>query len=110
MSESDQMVVHKWFPGAHIYYYVAYPLKMRFIGLGDLNDLHKFQWLNAKSGSVRPGSKAYYISPSNKFTDPKTPYSGKFDTIEKAATITQKRNGKVARYWYVYRLKKSRGV
>ncbi|MCF0065741.1 glycosyltransferase family 39 protein [Dyadobacter chenwenxiniae] len=87
MSEGDPMVAHKWFPGGHIYYYVAYPLKMRFIGLGDLNDLHKFQWLNAIYGSIKPGSNAYYISPSNHFTDPKTRYSGKFDIIEKAATM-----------------------
>ncbi|MCF0048591.1 hypothetical protein LXM25_00900 [Dyadobacter sp. LJ53] len=44
------------------------------------------------------------------FTDPETRYSGKFDIIEKAATITQKRNGKVARFWYVYRFKTSKGV
>ncbi|WP_031530305.1 glycosyltransferase family 39 protein [Dyadobacter crusticola] len=108
MSEGDPMVAHKWFPGGHIYYYVAYPLKMRFIGLGDLNDLHKFQWLNSIYGSIEPGSNAYYISPSNNFTDPKALYSEKFDTIEKAAIITQKRSGKVARYWYVYRLKTSK--
>nr|WP_295924060.1 glycosyltransferase family 39 protein [uncultured Dyadobacter sp.] len=110
MVEADPMVAHKWFPGGHIYHYVAYPLKMRFVGLGNLNDLHKFQWLNSIHGSIEPGSNAYYISPSNNFTDPKTLYSGKFDIIEQAATITQKRSGKLARYWYVYRLKTSKGM
>jgi len=108
MSASDPIVVHKWFPGGHIYRYVAYPLKMRLIGLGDLNDLHKFHWLNAMYGSIKPGSNACFISTSNYFTDPKPRYSEKFSIIDKAATVTQKREGEIALHWYVYRLRKSR--
>lgn len=104
MTADDPLVTHKWFPGGHVYYYVAYPLKMRFIGLGDLNDLHKFKWMNSIYGTIQTGSNAYYISPSNNFTDPATLYAGKFETIEKVTEVVQRRSGKVARYWYVYRL------
>jgi hypothetical protein len=51
------------------------------------------------------GDDAYYITPSNDFKDPAEIYSAQFRRIEKAGTITQRRGGKTARFWYVYRLK-----
>ncbi|WP_051664135.1 ThuA domain-containing protein [Dyadobacter crusticola] len=105
MSADAPLVVNRWFPGGHLYYYLAYPLRMNLVGLGELNDLHKFKWLNEKYDRILPGTHAYFVSPSNNFTDPAKIYSGQFQSIEKAATIVQKRNNQVARKWYVYRLK-----
>lgn len=104
MTEQDPLITHNWFPGGHLYFYVAYPLKMRFIGLGKMNELHKFQWLNSIYGTITPGSNAYYIAPSNNFSDAAELYGQSFSSIEKLATIRQTRSGKTARYWYVYRL------
>ncbi|NIJ54534.1 ThuA domain-containing protein [Dyadobacter arcticus] len=109
MSPDAPIVVHKWFPGAHLYYYVAYPLGMNLLGMGKLSDLHKFQWLNQRYDAILPGDNAYYISPSNNFTDPVAIYGDQFKTYEKAATIVQKRNGATARNWFVYRLKNAKG-
>lgn len=83
---------------------------MRFIGLGSLNDLHKFHWLNSNYGLINPGSNAYFITPSNNFTYPNELYANTFTSIEKAATITQKRSGENARYWYVFRLKGAKNI
>ena len=105
MSRNAPLLVHKWFPGSHIYYYVAYPLHMNVIGLGTLNDLHKFVWLNKMNSGMRVGSDAYYISPSNNYSDPAEIYAKHFKSIEQAAKIPCYRNGKLARYWYVFRLK-----
>jgi len=105
MKRDAPMVVHKWFPGSHIYYHAAYPLGMRTVGIGKLDDLHQFAWLNRASGDVPAGSDAWYISPSNNFSDPAEIYAGQFEDFEKAGTITQRRNGRVARYWFVYRLR-----
>ncbi|MHA4739943.1 ArnT family glycosyltransferase [Dyadobacter sp. MSC1_007] len=105
MTANAPLLIHKWFPGSHIYYYVAFPLQMRVVGAGNIADLHQFCWLNARYGQVARGRDAYYISPSNNFTDPAEQYAGQFEAFEHAGTITQKRNGKVARYWFVYRLK-----
>ncbi|WP_353719407.1 glycosyltransferase family 39 protein [Dyadobacter sp. 676] len=110
MAREAPMVVHKWFPGSHMYYYVVYPLGMRTVGMGQLEDLHHFAWLNALYGQIAPGSDAWYITPSNNFTDPAEQYAGRFERFEKAATITQRRNGRVARYWFVYRLRNATGV
>ncbi|SDF52593.1 Dolichyl-phosphate-mannose-protein mannosyltransferase [Dyadobacter soli] len=108
MQRNAPMVVHKWFPGSHIYYHVAYPLGMRTVGVGNLEDLHQFAWLNQLYGQVAPGTDAWYITPSNNFTDPAEQFANQFERFEKAATITQRRNGSVARYWFVYRLRKAR--
>ncbi|SEJ00939.1 Dolichyl-phosphate-mannose-protein mannosyltransferase [Dyadobacter sp. SG02] len=108
MAPDAPMVVHKWFPGSHIYYHVAYPLGMRTVGVGKLEDLHQFAWLNRIYGQVAAGSDAWYISPSNNFSDPAELYEGQFERFEKAGTITQRRNGKIARYWFVYRLRNAR--
>lgn len=108
MTRDAPMVVHKWFPGSHIYYHVAYPLGMRTVGIGKLEDLHQFAWLNQLYGQVPAGSDAWYITPSNNFTDPAEQFAGQFERFEKAGTITQRRNGHVARYWFVYRLRNAR--
>lgn len=108
MAADAPMVVHKWFPGSHVYYHVAYPLGMRTVGVGSLEDLHQFAWLNKLYGQVVAGSDAWYITPSNNFTDPSKQYAGQFEHFEKAGTITQRRNGRVARYWFVYRLRGAR--
>lgn len=108
MRRDAPMVVHKWFPGAHVYYHVAYPLGTRTVGVGKLEDLHQFAWLNQLYGQVAAGSDAWYISPSNNFNDPAELFSGQFERFEKAGTITQRRNGRVARYWFVYRLKNAK--
>lgn len=105
MTEEAPLVVHKWFPGAHLYYYVAFPLGMNVRGMGTLHDLHKFVWLNDMNPPLSAGSCAYFISPSNNFTDPSVIYKNQFDSIELAAKIPCRRNGKLARYWYVFRLK-----
>lgn len=108
MQRDAPMVVHKWFPGSHIYYHVAYPLGMRTVGVGKLEDLHQFAWLNRLYGQVAAGADAWYISPSNNFSAPSQLFEGQFERFEKAGTITQRRNGHVARYWFVYRLRNAR--
>lgn len=105
MSPAAPLIVNKWFPGGHLYFYLAYPLGMRLLGVGPVNDLHKFQWLNAQNGTIAEGTDAYFISPSNYFTDPNELYRVDFQQIEKPVRFVQRRNGEVARYWYVYRMK-----
>jgi len=110
MTADAPLLVNKWFPGGHLFYYVAYPLKLRLVGAGELKDLHKFSWLNRLYGSVQPGSDAYFITPSNSFSNPNTLYGNDFQQIDEPTKIVQYRNGKIARYFYVYRLRNARRV
>ncbi len=105
MHKDSPLAIHKWFPGGHMYYYVAHPLQMKVAAIGTINDLHKFIWLNKLHEGVKKVSDAYFISPTNNFTDPTEIYKDHFQSVELAAKIPCLRNGKIARYWYVYRLK-----
>lgn len=100
----NTIIVDNWFPASHILYYVAKPLHMRVVGVGDINNLHKFIWLNKEEGNLKKGDDAYYISPSNYFKDANDLYKIYFESIELIKTFPQKRGGKIARYFYVYRL------
>ncbi len=108
MSANAPVLTNNWFPGGHLYYYVAYPLGMRLLGVGSVNALHKFWWLNSINGTLDEGDDAYFIVPSNYFTDPNALYGSNFGEIEEPIRIAQKRNGRVARYWFIYRLEKAR--
>ena len=104
MPGNAPLVTHKWFPGGHQYYYVAYPNRIPFLGLGQLNDLHKFLWLNELQSTAKIGSDAYFITSSDSFTDPHIIYKGLFRKIDTPRRIMQKRAGHIARYWFIYRL------
>lgn len=104
MPKTAPIVINKWFPGGHLLYYVGYPLHVPVIGVGDLDDLHKFAWLNRAQGMLTKGENAYYITSSHYFKDPKIQYAGDFNRIVLIKKIAQMRSGFTARYWYIYRL------
>lgn len=105
MSANAPLLTNNWFPGGHLYYYIAYPLGMRLLGVGSVNALHKFWWLNSINGTLDAGGDAYFIAPSNYFTNPNALSGFNFGKIGQPLRIAQKRNGRVARYWYIHRLK-----
>lgn len=110
MHADAALMVHKWFPGGHLYFYLARPLKMRTVGHGTLKDLHKFAWLNQHEGYIEKGEDAYFVVPSNYYVDPFTLYGEDFERIELAAQIPQERSGQTARYWFIYRLKNAKST
>lgn len=93
-----------WFPAGHLDFYVARPLHLQLQAIGSLHDIHHFAWLNKKLPQLQKGEDAYFISISN-FNDPvPQALAKKFEKITDAVLIPQSRGGKVARYFYVYRL------
>lgn len=105
MKADAPIVVNKWFPGAHIEKYVATKTHQRVLGVGLLDDLHKFAWLNKERKPLQLHDDAYCITASNLPFDPVKEYAAYFETIEKPVVINQYRSGKVVRYFYVYRMK-----
>jgi len=105
MSKGAPIVVNKWFPAGHILFYTARPLQIKVIGLGAINDLHKFAWLNKDLASLKLGEDAYYISPSNLPNDPIKMYGDYFETINTPDTVPYISKGVVLRNFYIYRLK-----
>ena len=100
-----KIVSNKWFPAAHIDYYVAMPLKLTVIGVGDVTDLHQYYWLNKMRPALQKGESALCILPSNYQVMEQEGYSVNFASAELLQTFENKRGGEVIRYFKVYLLK-----
>ena len=105
MRGKTPIIVAKWFPAAHIEMYVARQSHQQVIGLGKLDDLHEFAWLNKERRTLQQGDDAYCIVPSNLPFNVQENYGNMFSAIQKPVIINQMRSGKAVRYFYVYRLK-----
>jgi hypothetical protein len=108
--KSDAVIIsNKWFPAAHIDFYVAMPLKKDVLAIGDISDIHQYAWLNKKRKALLPGDDAYCIVPSENYFNVNETYGASFKTILAPEIIEQKRNGKTCSVVYVYRLKNYSG-
>jgi len=98
-----RFVSHKWFPAAHLDYYIARPLKLDLIGVGDLTDLHQYYWLNRTRDDLKPGDEALIVIPSNYPVNWEETYLLYFDSVDLVHTFPIERGGKIARYFRVYK-------
>lgn len=106
MSSNAPIVVHKWFPAGHLLFYTAPLVQKRVIAIGELEDVHKFAWLNQKTPNLELGEDAYCIVPSSLPANPINLYGSYFSSIEKPDTIPYRIKGVLLRNFYVYRLKR----
>jgi hypothetical protein len=104
-----KIVCNKWFPAAHIEYYVARPKHTHVLGVGSLYDIHQFAWLNKFRSGLKEGDDAICIVPSNYPTDVATSYQNTFSDFIILSTFPEKRNGKICRLFTVYLLKDYKG-
>lgn len=103
------IINNKWFPAAHIDNYIAQPLKLDFVAMGTLEDIHTYSWLNQNRKQLKIGDDAYFITFSNSFSNPDELYSKKFVKINNPIIVTQYRNHLPARKMLVYLLEKYKG-
>ena len=101
-TKTNFIVNNKWFPGAHIDNYIAQPLKMDFVAIGKLEDIHTYHWLNQYRKPLQKGGDAYFITVSNNYSDPNLIYASQFEKINKPRIIKQYRSGREVRNLYVY--------
>jgi len=109
MSHDAKFVSNKWYPAAHIDYYIARPLHKFVIGLGEMNDLHHYEWLNESRLKEHALRDAYCIFPSDYSCNVKDVYGEKFRTIDSVAAFPIYRGDKVCKYIFIYRLKNFKG-
>lgn len=102
------IISNKWFPAAHIDNYIAQPMHLDFIALGDTGDIHTYAWLNNYRKQLQQDDDAWFITTSNNFQNPEEKYAGIFKTISKPDTITIKRSGLPAKNILIYLLKSYR--
>ncbi|HEY2726085.1 MAG TPA: hypothetical protein VGI61_02850, partial [Parafilimonas sp.] len=108
MQPGAVIISNKWFPAAHLDYYVAYPLHMKLYAFGPMFDIHNFAWLNKQNGTIKKGTDAYYISPSNYNSIPDSMYKKYFSAVEAPVIIHQYRNKIAVRNFYIYRMKNAK--
>ena len=104
MGKAPSILVGKWFPAGHLEFYTARISGLPLIGVGPLQDIHKFAWLNKERPTLKIGSDAYCIVPSNVPFDVAAAYGSYYKTMDAPIKIDQKRGAVVVRYFLVYRL------
>jgi len=105
MQSNALLIATSWFPAGHLEFYVSRQSGVPLIGIGLLNDLHKFAWLNQQKPALTIGSDAYCIAPSNIPMDVRSSLGVYFKEIQNPEMIPQYRGSGIVRYFYVYRLK-----
>ncbi len=105
LPENIRIVSDKWFPAAHLDYYVATPAATALIGVGDITDLHQYYWLNKNRPDLQKGDSALLIIPSNYPVVMENGYLQHFAAAEKLITFSVTRSGSTARYFMVFLLK-----
>lgn len=110
MSKNAPIVIHKWFPGGHILFYTATPMNLKVIAIGNLEDVHKFAWLNQMQKGLALGEDAYCIVPSNLPAAPAALYGAYFEKVLTPDTIPIITRGVQLRNFYVYRLKNCKQI
>ncbi|RYZ19668.1 MAG: glycosyltransferase family 39 protein [Chitinophagaceae bacterium] len=98
------VVSHKWFPAAHLDYYWAAPNGIPVVGLGELNDLHHYQWLNRWRLHATDPTRAWAVVPSNESYDARIQFATWYRQADSVTTLVQERGGQPARYFTVWRL------
>lgn len=99
------LVSNKWYPGSHLYYYVAEPMEKQLYVLGDMKDMHKYYWINKTKPGLVPGQDGIYLTFSHNFKDPEKHMSDYFNKMELLREFAVKRGGATVEYGYIYLLK-----
>jgi hypothetical protein len=110
MKAGAPILVNKWFPGGHLEFYTSRATGTTLLGVGPLEEIHKFAWLNKERKPLQQGDDAYALVPSNIPLNVQEAYGKYFTSIQSADSVKQMRSGGVVRYFYVYRLKNCKRV
>jgi len=106
MTKAAPIVVNKWFPAAHIDFYVAQATHQNTYAIGDLFDLHHYQWLNKYKPALKKGDDAYFIMPSNNFNKENIHYyRERFDSVYAPTIIPIYRSKQLCKQVFIYKLK-----
>lgn len=105
MSGESILVGNFWFPLANFDYYAASPIGMKSYGIGMLDQIHKYAWINRENGGFKKGMDAYYLTTTRDYRSPFGNLDQYFEEILPADTIPILRNGIVAKKAFLFRLK-----
>ncbi len=98
------IVSNKWYPGSHLFYYVAEPMGKDFYVLGSMKDMHKYYWINQTMRPLLQGQDGIYITHSRNFKDPNLTMTAFFEETILLKEFPIRRSGKTVEYGYIYLL------
>ncbi|MEL4457247.1 glycosyltransferase family 39 protein [Lutimonas vermicola] len=99
------LISNKWYPGSHLFYYVARPMEKDLYVLGDMKDMHKYYWINQTRPPLKEGQNGIYITYSRNFKDPRNTMQDYFSEMELLRQFPVLRSGKTVEYGYIYLLR-----
>lgn len=102
-TDKVKIISNRWFPAAHLDYYVAYPMKIDLIVPAKLESAHKYFWIDMKR-HLLPGDKIYYITTSQQFFSPEI-FKSVFPEIIPRDTLHIMRNGHTVKNLFIYEMK-----
>lgn len=106
MPADTPIIITKWFPAAHIDFYIASLTRQQTYGIGNLFDLHQYHWYNQYKKQIKKVDGAYFIIPSNLYKQEDIEQLKKnFDSISSPAVIPLYRNGVICKKYFIFRLK-----
>lgn len=91
-----------WFPAAHLDYYIAKPLNIRLLAIGDIGRIHKYYWIDRYRG-LKSSDRVFYITDSRNFGDPEK-FREYFSGISARDSIAITRNNRTVKYAFIYEL------
>lgn len=100
------MVTLNWFPAANMDYYIATPLGINMFCLGELQQIHKYQWINEYRGGLQNGADYWFLTQSCHYYEPDNWWLvNHFEEVKPIDTLTIERNNQAAEFVFVYILK-----
>jgi len=104
IDKGSPIFTFRWFPAANFDYYVARPLGRKVYALGNLERIHKYQWINRLRGGMKKDEDAYFIALSDDYEDPVKLYGNLFELVLPSDTILIIRGRDTIRKAYIYKL------
>lgn len=95
------LISHRWFPAAHLDYYLAIPNDSYVMGWGSLERIHKYAWMNEERGGYQKGMDVWFVNFDNDLVD--IGFAKKhFKKVIALDTINIYRSGETVKQAYVY--------
>ncbi|MGB5322413.1 hypothetical protein, partial [Lutimonas sp.] len=98
------LVSNKWYPGSHLFYYVARPMGKSIYVLGDMKDMHKYFWINEEMPPLTEGQSGIYITYSRNSKDPGKVMNSYFEQMTLLKEFPVLRSDRTVEYGYIYLL------
>lgn len=100
------IIITRWFPAAHLDFYVGSRTGQQTYGMGKIFDLHQYYWYNMLRKKLIKGDDAYYIIPSSLYNEDDAAHvQSDFETSGPPVIMPVYRNGIICKNIILFRLK-----